>query len=178
MSLPRLLRAKPAQIAAGSLILVTIWAGFLQFRRRPLAVRPVRIGVDAAAPYQSWVEGTGAVGFTVDLLNEAASKRNIHLKWVHRPEGPGPAYDARTVDMWPLVSSAFISRKGAYAPPPFFENQYALAWLTGDDIAPSRSREYWKGHVVAEANLPVTLEMANRAVPGFIPHPTDRKSVV
>ncbi len=128
--------------------------------------------MDAAAPYQSWVEGTGAVGFTVDLLNEAARKRRINLQWIHRPEGPGPAYDARSVDMWPLVSTAFISRRGAYAPPPFFENQYALAWLTSDNIAPSRSREYWKGHVVAEANLPVTLEMANRAVPGFIPRPT------
>jgi signal transduction histidine kinase/ActR/RegA family two-component response regulator len=146
---------------------------------RRLAPRPVRIGVDAAAPYQSWVEGTGAAGFTVDLLNEAAHKRNINLQWVHRPEGPGPAFDARNIDMWPLVSSAFVNRKGAYAPPPFFENQYALAWQTGEDIAPSRSREYWKGHVVAEANLPVTLEMVNRAVPGLIPRPMpDRTSAL
>ena len=54
----------------------------------------IRIGVDQAAPYQSWREGYGPVGFTVDVLENAARKRGIALKWINCPEGPTKAFAA------------------------------------------------------------------------------------
>src|SRR5580704_17852001 len=64
--------------------------------------RQVRIGVDQAAPYQSWQDGLGPVGFTVDVMREAARKRGIDLHWVNCPEGPQKALRAGKVDIWPL----------------------------------------------------------------------------
>src|SRR5438034_1358433 len=47
--------------------------------------RAIRIGIDQAAPYQSWVEGYGPVGFTVDVITAAARQRGITLQWTFCP---------------------------------------------------------------------------------------------
>ena len=49
--------------------------------------REIRIGVDQAAPYQSWREGYGPVGFTVDVLENAAKKRGIKLRQTYMRVG-------------------------------------------------------------------------------------------
>ena len=54
----------------------------------------IRVGVDDAPPYQSWDPTRGAVGFSVDVLNEAARSLGLHLKWVNCPEGPTKALAA------------------------------------------------------------------------------------
>jgi len=56
--------------------------------------RRVRIGVDQAAPYQSWNAGAGPVGFSVDVLREAARGAHIDLQWEFHPEGPQSAFAA------------------------------------------------------------------------------------
>jgi len=170
------LKLRRSWLFAAACVTAIILAGFIFFaiRKTPLPDRVIRIGVDHAAPYQSWAEGKGAVGFTVELLSEAAAKRNIRVQWVYRPEGPGPAFDRRNVDMWPLVSSNWISRRGVYAPPPFFENQYAIAWLSHDS-APGPIPD-WNGRTIATANLPVSIEMARRAVPGLVLAPSRDRS--
>lgn len=126
--------------------------------------REVRIGVDQAAPYQSWREGYGPTGFTVDVLRDAAKKRGISLKWIFCPEGPAKALAAGKVDLWPLVSVKAIKMYGAYATEPWLENQFAVVWRTGvsdlQGVAPA-----WKGRSVSVVNLPMSRLVAKQMLP-------------
>jgi len=163
-------------LAVALTILVLGAIGLAYSQRQPkLTSRALRIGVDQAAPYQSWAPGHGAVGFSVDLLNEAARRTGIKLEWVNRVEGPGPAIRARSVDMWPLVSVTFGKLNGIYMAEPYFSNQYAIAWL-GDAMNSRSSTKDWNGLVVAAANLPVTLQYAAKAAPGSIQDRTADRS--
>ncbi len=145
--------------------------------RRP-PDRTIRIGVDNAAPYQSWIEGTGPIGFSIDLLNEAARRQHIRLEWVNRPQGPGPSFETASVDLWPLVSVDFGKVHGLYTSEPFLENQYALARLrdTSKGRFPTKN---WRGRKVAMANRPASVGYAQRAAPGMIPDLTpDRQTAL
>jgi signal transduction histidine kinase/ActR/RegA family two-component response regulator len=130
--------------------------------------RPLRMGVDQAAPYQSWVDGTGAVGFSVDVVNEAARAAGIDLQWVFRPEGPHEALDAAFVDAWPLVAVQAAREWGMYAAEPWLENQYAMVW-PGDGRGVRSPMPVWKDRKVAVTDLPFTRRVATQHVPGFIP---------
>src|SRR4030081_3639506 len=112
-------------LAAAVLIVAPVWGD-----PRPVR-RPVRIGVDQAAPYQSWREGYGPVGFSVDVIREAAAKRGIVLQWSFCPEGPRNALQAGKVDLWPLLSVRAATDAGLYAGDPWLQNEYALIWREG-----------------------------------------------
>src|SRR4051795_12816114 len=87
--------------------------------------RSVRIGGDQAARYERWVEGRGPVGFPVDVLNEAARKRNIHIQWIFCPDGPQKAMRAGKVDLWPLQAVRAAREVGLFPTDPWLENEYA-----------------------------------------------------
>ena len=115
--------------------------------------REIRIGVDQAAPYQSWREGYGPVGFTVDVLEDAARRRGLSLKWINCPEGPTKALAAGKVDMWPLLGVETARKLGIYAPQPWLQNEYAIVWRSMTPnvhgVAPD-----WNGKTVSVVNLP------------------------
>ncbi|HVI78472.1 MAG TPA: histidine kinase dimerization/phospho-acceptor domain-containing protein, partial [Candidatus Acidoferrum sp.] len=127
--------------------------------------REVRIGVDQAAPYQSWREDYGPIGFTVDVLKNAAKRRGISLKWIFCREGPAKALAAGKVDLWPLVSVEATKMYGVYATEPWLENQFAVVWRTGisgeQGVAP-----VWKGRSVSVVDLPMTRVVARQMLPG------------
>jgi hypothetical protein len=53
-------------------------------------------------PDQGVGPGGEAVGPAVEVVKEAARRRNIHLQWIHMPGGPEPAMSSGAVDLWPL----------------------------------------------------------------------------
>lgn len=87
-------------------------------RNRGIQRLRVRIGVDQAAPYQSWIPGRGPVGFSVDILNEAARQAHIELQWEFHPEGPKQAFASHSVDLWPLWANRAAAQSGVYASEP------------------------------------------------------------
>src|SRR5579863_8393542 len=94
--------AVPLKAVCGlAAIVIPIW-WFVGHNNGRLPHRRVRIGVDQAAPYQSWRPGGGPVGFTVDVLSEAARRGNLELQWEFHPEGPKQAFADHAVDLWPL----------------------------------------------------------------------------
>src|SRR6185312_10956913 len=121
--------------------------------------REIRIGVDQAAPYQSWREGYGPVGFTVDVLEDAAKKRGFILKWINCPEGPVKAIAAGKVDMWPLLGVDTARKMGIYVAQPWLQNEYAVLWRSTTPnvhgIAPD-----WNGKVISVVNLPTNRSRA------------------
>jgi hypothetical protein len=90
--------------------------------------RVVRIGVDLAAPYQSWVECHGPIGFTVEVIGAADRKRGIELQWTFCPDGPQRALRAGKVDLWPLLASRTAQEAGFYGADPWLENEYSIIW--------------------------------------------------
>jgi signal transduction histidine kinase/ActR/RegA family two-component response regulator len=113
----------------------------------------IRIGVDEAAPYQSWREGYGPVGFTVDVLTEAARKRGVRLHWINCPEGPTKALLQGKVDLWPLLSSDYGRQLGVYVPKPWLQNEYAIAWRR-DTKLPRGIEPDWRNRTISVLNSP------------------------
>jgi signal transduction histidine kinase/ActR/RegA family two-component response regulator len=123
--------------------------------------REIRIGVDQAAPYQSWREGYGPVGFTVDVLENASRKRGIALKWINCPEGPTRAFAAGKVDMWPLLGVEVAHRLGVYAPPAWLQNEYAILWRSTTPNLHGEAPD-WHGKTVSVVDLPMSRFLAQR----------------
>jgi signal transduction histidine kinase/CheY-like chemotaxis protein len=138
--------------------------------------RQVRIGVDQAAPYQSWQDGFGPVGFTVDVVREAARKRGIDLNWVNCPEGPQKAMRAGKVDIWPLLGIAAARDAGFYIPEPWLENQYAIVWR-GEVRALHGAEPNWKGRSVAITKLPFILRLGQQTFPDSVVDETPNRTV-
>ncbi len=128
----------------------------------PAPDRPVRIGVDQAAPYQSWVAERGAAGFTVEVLNAAARKRGIHLQWVNCPEGPQRALRRGCADIWPLISLKAARSAGIYVTEAWLQNEYAIVWQAN----PEGREPDWKNRTVAVTNLPFIVAMAKENLKG------------
>lgn len=137
--------------------------------------REVRIGIDQAAPYQSWSEH-GPAGFTVDVIEEAARKRGIHLHWVYCPEGPQQAMLAGKVDLWPLLGLAAARRAGLYAPEPWLENQYAIVWRNSNPAARDVEPD-WSGRSVAVTALPFILRLSKQLFPASLLDTTPNRTV-
>ncbi|MEP7361694.1 MAG: response regulator [Acidobacteriota bacterium] len=99
------------------------------FRQTGSEIRSARIGVDAAAPYQSWDPKRGAMGFSVEVISEAARRKGIRLTWVNVPQGPYEGIKKGLVDLWPLL----MVRRSAVSPPhftrPWLHNQYVVIWV-------------------------------------------------
>jgi signal transduction histidine kinase/DNA-binding NarL/FixJ family response regulator len=119
----------------------------------------VRIGVDQAAPYQSWAPGYGPVGFTVDVLTAAARQRRIHLKWINCPEGPTKALANGKVDMWPLLGVPVAQRMGVYLAKPWLQNEYTVIWRRPNANF-ERSAPNWNGKTISVVNLPMSRSLA------------------
>ncbi len=132
---------------------------------RSVPPRRVRIGVDQAAPYQSWKTNNGPVGFTVDVITEAARASGVELEWVFRPEGPKAAFARGKVDVWPLWAATSIQDAAVYGTRPWLENQYAVGWL-GDGSDGYQPPPRWEGRTVALANLPLAKKLSARLLPG------------
>ena len=125
--------------------------------------REIRIGVDQAAPYQSWVKGSGPVGFAVDVLNEAARRKHLRLRWIDCPEGPGLALKNKKVDMWPLLSLASAKKLNIYAAEPWLENQYATVWKMAEE-RPFDPAPHWVNKTVSVVDLPYTRHIAAQVI--------------
>jgi ABC-type amino acid transport substrate-binding protein len=121
--------------------------------------REIRIGVDQAAPYQSWGKGGGPVGFSVEVLNEAARRKHLRLRWMECPEGPTRALKSKKVDMWPLLTVEAGRQLGLYVPEPWVENQYATVWKR-DEAETQRKAPSWAGKTIGVVDLPYSRRVA------------------
>lgn len=162
-------------ILIAAVILIALAAMKVGFTRRP-PLRTVRVGVDQAAPYQSWEPEIGPVGFSVDVLNEAAKKAGITLRWMYRPEGPTVALKAGAVDLWPVLANSATKHAGMYAPAPWLENQYAMVWR-GDGSGAHTPPPSWAGRVISVTNLPYTRTRAKQTIPGLIADLTPNRTI-
>ena len=138
--------------------------------------RPVRIGIDQAPPYQTWLPGQGPVGLTVDVIGAAARKRGMAVRWVFCPEGPQKALAAGKVDVWPLLAVRAAQSAGLYVSEPWLENEYSIIWR-GTGRGSRNPEPDWKGRSIAVTNLPFGLRLVKEEFPDSIIDPTPNREV-
>ena len=152
------------QAILAALLVAAAVAGLVTLRPwSSVPYRTVRIGVDAAAPYQSWSADGRPVGFSVDILNEAARRAGMKLEWRHFPAGPRAAFDAKAVDAWPVLSLRAAQAWNLHTTEPWMENQYAMVWRGEPDEV--RRDPSWAGKRVSVTDLPFTRALAARTFP-------------
>src|SRR6267154_1748689 len=65
--------------------------------------RTLKIGFKNSAPYHFPDANGNPSGPAVNLVQEAAQRKNIHLQWVFSPQGPEAALSSGDVDLWPII---------------------------------------------------------------------------
>jgi signal transduction histidine kinase/ActR/RegA family two-component response regulator len=112
------------------------------------------------------VENKGASGFVIDVMNEAARRSGIRLKWVFCPAGALAAMSEDKIDLWP----AGYYRPGDYPAlhqtRPWTEDQHAIVWKTRqyNNAIPSG-----KGIRVAAVDRKINRDVIARKLPDMTP---------
>ena len=155
----RLFQVRTRKVIVGVCAAVAVLAGiWFAFLRKPPIPRIIRVGVDQSPPYYNIKRDGSVEGLAVDVLNEAARRRKIHLVW--KPLHDIPVDDAMKsgiVDMWPLLGSTAARKASFFLSQPWLESQYVLASLRED---PVRNPAEAAGKVVAHARLKFTAIVA------------------
>src|SRR5207253_1896850 len=128
--------------------------------RKPAAPQSIRVGVDHSPPFYLIHPDGSMEGLAVDVLNEAARRRNIHLTWVPLHDIPlDSALQNRLVQLWPLVGATADRRAKFYMSEPWLESEYVLVSLRGQPI---RNAAEAAGKIVAHARLKFTQIIVDR----------------
>ena len=88
--------------------------------------RPLRIGFQNSPPYHFPDANGNATGPAVDVVKEAARRRNIQLEWIYSAEGPERALSSGAVDLWPIVGDLPERRPFMYVTSPWVKMTYVL----------------------------------------------------
>jgi signal transduction histidine kinase len=115
----------------------------------PVPQRVVRIGFLNSQPYHFPDAAGQPSGPAVDIVNEAARRSRIRLRWVYAPEGPEAALRKGKVDLWPLLGDIPERREFIYISKPYLELTYVLLFPPG---GPAISSQAMRGRRIATAN--------------------------
>jgi len=125
--------------------------------------RNVSIGFDNSPPEYIAGRDGSAEGFAVDVLNEAARRRNIHIRWVPVLDTlPDEALASRTIQMWPLAGATPERKAQFFFSEPWLESDYVLVSFRH---RPVRRIQETAGLKIAHARLPLTTMIARRFLP-------------
>jgi signal transduction histidine kinase/FixJ family two-component response regulator len=78
-----------------------------------------RIGYEASPPYQLLDAAGGPTGPGLELIQEAARRTRVRLRWVRVDSGPDDAFHRNLVDLWPLVAATADRRSKYYIGQPW-----------------------------------------------------------
>jgi len=100
---------------------------------RPLnsAQRIYRIGFDNQPPQHFIGKDGKPTGLIVDLINEAARRRGIRLRWSLEPESSETALKTKRVDLWPIMTIRPERKKFVYITDPYREDTICLFVRSG-----------------------------------------------
>jgi signal transduction histidine kinase/ActR/RegA family two-component response regulator len=109
----------------GLLILIVAVAGFLVLHSTGPA--PIwRLGYFPFPPYMLQKADGGPDGFVIQLVEEAARKRNIHFRWVFAEDGPDHAFDKQLIDIYPMAADLPPRKQQYHVSEPWWENNMGL----------------------------------------------------
>ena len=88
--------------------------------------RTLKIGFQNSAPFHFPDAHGNASGPVVEVLKEAARRKNLTLRWVYSPQGPEVALSSGAVDLWPIVGDLPERRRFLYISAPWLKMSYVL----------------------------------------------------
>lgn len=125
--------------------------------------RYVAIGFDNSPPEYILHADGSAEGFAVAVLNEAARRRNIHIRWVPVINMlPDEALASRMVQIWPLAGATPDRKAQFFFSEPWLESDYVLV---SRKYKPVRNIQEAAGLKIAHARFPLTAMIAKRLLP-------------
>ncbi len=118
--------------------------------------RTLKIGFQKSPPYHFPDANGNPTGPAVDVVKEAARRKNISLEWVYTPDGPEKALRAGTVDLWPIMGDLPERRQFLYISAPWAKMTYGL--LFPESLALKRPEDFKSGTLaVSKINLDTRL---------------------
>jgi diguanylate cyclase (GGDEF)-like protein/PAS domain S-box-containing protein len=149
-------------LATVALAVLCLFEGGGRPVRKPVQ-RIYRVGVDHSPPFYLIGSDGSVTGLAVDVLNEAARRREIRLEWVPIRDMPlDDALGKRAVDMWPLVGPSKLRLSKFFLSQPWLESSYVLVSLGTNPI---RNAADAAGKVVVHARLRTTTAIAKQYLP-------------
>jgi diguanylate cyclase (GGDEF)-like protein len=103
-------------------------------------------------------------GLAIDVLSEAARRRNIQIHWVQITDTSlDEALASRRVQMWPAVGSTAERKDKLFLSEPWIETDYVLV---SSKTRPVRSMQETAGITISHARLRGATILARRYLPG------------
>jgi PAS domain S-box-containing protein len=150
------------------IVLSTLGVGLIVIVAFIFAARPVNhdrtyvIGWVASPPDEVPTESGEPTGFSVELVREAARRRQIRLKWVEHPESSEAALRSKAVDLWPMMIITEERKKFFYLTDPYQEDEYAL--YVNEKSAFMKATDF-KGQTISSESIPIDLKLLREYFP-------------
>jgi len=126
---------------------------------RSLRDRSFRIGYEDVPPSEFAGSDGCAKGAVVDVMQEAARRRGIHLVWVHSSIGSEQSLSMGETELWAIFSDLPWRRSRFFLSRPYALVRY---WLVVDQDSLIASADQMKLHTVAVKYPPGMMEAAAR----------------
>jgi signal transduction histidine kinase/CheY-like chemotaxis protein len=142
--------------------ILTLLAGVLMVQRLrtpDLRGRTFRAGYEDVPPSEFVDQDGSARGAVIDVMQEAARRRGIHLVWVHSNVGSEKSLSTGETELWPIFSDLPWRRSRFFVSRPYALVRY---WLVVDQTGPLTSASQVKGSAVAVKYPPGMMETAAR----------------
>lgn len=124
--------------------------------------RVYRIGWEPSDPFQIAEPGGEPTGLAIELVREAARRRNIRLQWVDSPQGGERSLRSGAVDLWPLITIFPERRKYFHITAPYIETE--VCFLVRKQSSYNRVPDLAHASI-RTTNLPPDIRYLNRLLP-------------
>src|ERR1039457_6652247 len=153
---------RKALMPAAAIVLVCSVLG-IYFHFAPGRVeRTFKICFQKSPPYHFPDAKGGPTGPAVDVVKEAARRKNISLEWIYSPEGPEKALGSGTVDLWPIMGDLPERRQFLYITAPWAKMTYGL--LFPESLALKRPEDF-KAGTLAVSKIVLDTRLARQHFP-------------
>jgi signal transduction histidine kinase/ActR/RegA family two-component response regulator len=125
--------------------------------------RTFRIGFEQSLPEQSVSPSGEPIGPAIEVVQEAARRRNIHLQWVFSPGGSERSLSSGAVDLWPLFADLRSRAGGFFISKPWAARRFWMLVDAGSDI---KSESQIAGKILALQSPGTSEQIARDFLPG------------
>jgi signal transduction histidine kinase/ActR/RegA family two-component response regulator len=130
--------------------------------------RTYRIGWMLSPPFQVRGADGNASGVSVELVNQAASRRGIALQWIFWNDSSESALISKSVDLWPLITVTPERQKVLHISEPYLQNEHCL--LVRDDTTYTKVEELATARI-GMANVSIDSHHLRKVLPSSSPAP-------
>ena len=157
------LRAKTSVlIVASGIILTAIGLFWLSAGRGTRDARVYRIGWESDPPFQVALADGEPSGLAIELVREAARRRNIRLEWIRRQRAGEASLVNQQVDLWPLMTITQRRKKRFHISEAYLV--HGFFFLVRQDT-PYRRVEDLEQRTLSHLDQPIVTDLAKEHFP-------------